>query len=293
VPVLMGYCDSEPVLLAGAVSERAGIPFVTPGATSPLLPGQVGPGLFLACFGDNTQAAAGAEYMLEQLAARTAWLVVDEATTYTVLLGRYFRAAYEHGGGRILAASRYRSGDPGLSAQLAQLAAAGARPDAVYLAALPDDVGRLVAALRKGGIDQPIVGGDGYDTPQLTRIGGAAADNVHYATHVFMSKTGRPEIARFYRAYQAAYRRSPHNAFAALGYDTVGLIADAIGRAGSAEPAAIQGALAATKDYPALTGSITYPPGQRIPDKPVAIVRIEHGQPALAAEIRPSWTPAP
>jgi hypothetical protein len=60
-----------------------------------------------------------------------------------------------------------------------------------------------------------------------------------------------------------------------------------------AAPAAIRDALAAAKDYPALTGSITYPPGRRIPDKPVSIVRIERGRPLLATEIRPCWTPAP
>jgi branched-chain amino acid transport system substrate-binding protein len=89
-------------------------------------------------------------------------------------------------------------------------------------------------------------------------VGGKAANDVYYSTHAFMAPTGSTDaIAKFYADYKAAYGTEPENAFAALGYDTLGLIADAIKRAGSEDPAKIRDALAATKGYPGITGSIT------------------------------------
>jgi len=69
---IVAYTDSDSVLTLGPLAQQAGIPFVTPGATSPQLPTQIGDGLFLACFGDNVQAAAGAEFLRNNLAAKTA-----------------------------------------------------------------------------------------------------------------------------------------------------------------------------------------------------------------------------
>ena len=62
--------------------------FLTSGATSPLVPLQFPLYYFMTCFGDNTQAAAGAEYAYRTLEAKTAWLLFDDSTDYTVLLAR-------------------------------------------------------------------------------------------------------------------------------------------------------------------------------------------------------------
>jgi branched-chain amino acid transport system substrate-binding protein len=94
-------------------------------------------------------------------------------------------------------------------------------------------------------------------------------------------------VANFVKAYTAAIGRGPENAFAALGYDMMNVIADAIKRAGSADPKAIRDALAQTKDFPAVTGTITYPEGQRKPSKAVTIIQVQKGKYSFAAEITP------
>ena len=132
----------------------------------------------------------------------------------------------------------------------------------LYVAAMPDDIGLVVKQMRQAGVTQPIVGGDGYDTPLLLQVGGEAANDVYYSTHAYMARTSTPAIQKFYKDYQAAYGTPPENAFAALGYDTVGLIADAIKRAGSEDPPRIRDALAATQGYPGVTGTISYPAGR-------------------------------
>ncbi len=108
-----------------------------------------------------------------------------------------------------------------------------------------------------------------------------------------MATDSTPAIQKFYNDYKAAYGTDPENAFAALGYDTVGLIADAIKRAGSEDPAKIRDALAATKGYPGITGSITYPADSRVPQKTVTMIGVKDQKLMLAAEVTPSLIPAP
>ena len=293
VPVALGFTDSDAALALGPIFQTAGVPFVTPGATSPKLPDQIGSVMFLACFGDNVQAAAGAEFVLGKLAGKTVYLLRDNSTEYTTLLAKYFKEAYSHGGGTIVLEDDYKAGDKSFTAQITKLKALPTKPDVFYVSAQPDDIGLVVKQMRQAGLTQPIVGGDGYDTPLLLSVGGKAANNVYFSTHAYMAEDSTPAIVAFFHAYKAAYNTPPENAFAALGYDTVGLIADAITRAGSVDPAKIRDALAATQGYKGITGSISYPPGSRVPQKTVSIIGVKNDKLFLAAEVTPAWIAKP
>ena len=294
VPVAMGFTDSDSALALGPIFQAAGVPFVTPGATSPKLPDQVGSNMFLACFGDNVQAAAGAEFVLSKLNGKKVYLLRDNSAEYTTLLAKYFEEALTNGGGKIVARDDYKSGDTSFTAQITKLKALSEKPDVLFVSAMPDDIGLVVKQMRQAGVTQPIVGGDGYDTPLLLSVGGKGANGVYYSTHAYMATNGStPAIEKFYTDYKATYGTEPENAFAALGYDTVGLIADAIKRAGSDDPAKIREALAAAKDYPGITGSISYPADSRVPQKTVTMIGVKDDKLTLAAEITPKWIPAP
>jgi branched-chain amino acid transport system substrate-binding protein len=293
VPVAMGFTDSDSVLAAGPIFQQAGIPFVTPGATSPKLPDQIGNMIFLACFGDNVQAAAGADFVKSKLDGSKVFLLRDNSTEYTTLLAKYFGEAFTHDGGKIIGRDDYKSGDTSFTAQITKLKAMPTKPDVVYVSAMPDDIGLVVKQMRQAGVMEPIVGGDGYDTPLLLSVGGDAANKVYYSTHAYMAKDSTPAIQKFYADYKAAYGTEPENAFAALGYDTVGLIADAIKRAGSEDPKAIRDALAATSGYAGVTGTISYPKGVRVPSKTVAMIGVKDKKLFLAEEVNPTYIPAP
>ncbi len=94
------------MLAAGPIIQAAGIPFITAGATSPLLPDQVGDLFFMACFGDNVQAAAAAEYAYANF-GDTAYLLTDEGVEYTTLLASYFKSRFEELGGTIVLEDTY------------------------------------------------------------------------------------------------------------------------------------------------------------------------------------------
>jgi branched-chain amino acid transport system substrate-binding protein len=294
VVAMLGFSDSDMVMAAAPTAAKAGIVFVSSGATSPKLPEQVPDYLYLACFGDNVQAAAGAEYAVSSLKVKTAYLLIDKGMEYTLLLGKYFKDRFTELGGKVILEDNYQTGDKDYSAQITKLRGLKAQPDMLYISAGPDDIGTIVKQFRDAGVKKPIMGGDGYDTPLLVQVAGAGAEGVYFTTHSLMDASlGTDAVKAFITAYQAEYKTPPENAFAGLGYDTVKLLVDAIKRAGSADPKAIREALNATKDLPGVTGAITFQPGSRIPQKGVTVILVKDGKFTLAQEVVPQKVPAP
>ena len=288
VSIVGGINDSTFALAAGPIFQDAGIPFVIAGATLPDLPEQIGDTAFLVPFGDNIQGYAGAEFAFNDLAAKTVYILYDTAYDYSVALQGFFAERWSNiaGAESILLTDTYKSGDKDFSAQIARLQALETQPDVLYIAAVPDDVGNLVQQIRGAGIMQPIVGGDGWDTNLLIEVGGEAAENTYFTTHVSLSNNAE-SVSNFVTAYTEKYGNAPENAFAALGYDTMGLIADAITRAGSTDGAAVKAALAATNGFSGVTGTVTYAEGSRVPNKSVTVIKVEGGQFTFAKEVTP------
>jgi len=291
---ITGLNDTEMALAAAPVAEKGRMVFLTSGATSPKVPLQFPRFYFMACFGDNTQAAAGAEYAFGALGLKTAWLLFDDTTDFTVLLAGYFKERYTALGGQILGQDTYAGGAPNFSQQIARILALASPPDMLYVSAGPDDIGRLVKQMREAGLHQPIFGGDGYDTPLLLETAGTAAHDTYFTTHVFLDPSQAPTLVQqFIADYEAEYGVPPETAFAALAYDSVMLVASAIERANSAKQKDIAGALELTEHFPGVSGSISFAPGVHIPEKEVTIVHIVGNQRTLAAVIQPQEVPPP
>jgi len=284
---LIGLSDTDMVLAAAPVAARNKRVFLTSGATSPMLPQQVPDYLYLACFGDNVQAAAGAEWAVKTLKARTAVVLYRQSSSYAKLLHGYFRARFKQLRGRVLAVRPYTIDT--LTTAVKGLPQAGL----VYLAAQPEEVPAALAAIRSAGIKAPILGGDGLDIgeawKQITR-----ADDVYFTTHAYLGADNPDARVQAFRAqYARAYPGKEPDAFTALGYDTARLLMAAIATAKSTESQAVRRALAATHDFAGVTGTISFGNGSRIPAKSVSIIAVSQGRQALAASVLPEKTPAP
>ncbi|HMQ52803.1 MAG TPA: ABC transporter substrate-binding protein [Anaerolineae bacterium] len=286
VVAIGGLNDSTFALAAGPIAQEAGVPFVTAGATLPTLPEQVGDYFFMVPFGDDTQAYAIADYAVDELEGKTAYMLVDQAYDFTTALASFFKERWEARGGEIVLEDIYQSGDTDFSAQIARVKELDPQPDVLFISAVPNEAGITTLQFREAGLNQPILSGDGFDTPLIGEVAGDLATDVYYSTHASLDNPD-PKVANFVSAYEAAYGNPPENAFAALGYDMMNLIADAIERAGADDPAAIRDALAGTQDFQAVTGTITYPEGQRKPAKSVTIIQVQNGAYSFAAEITP------
>jgi branched-chain amino acid transport system substrate-binding protein len=286
---LIGLSDTDMVLAAAKVAAERRLVFLTSGATSPLLPEQVPEYLFLACFGDNVQAAAGAEWAYDTLKARTVAVLFREDSTYTGLLHGYFETRFKELGAKVLAVESYRLDPSDISAKVAKLPAT----DLIYLAALPDGVALVVPALRNAGIETPIIGGDGLDIGEAWK-GIDAATKVYFTTHAYLGADNpAPAVKEFRAAFARAYPGKEPDAFAALGYDAARLLMAAIESALSTEPQAVREGLTRTKDFPGVTGNITFAAENRVPLKSVTIMQVDSSRQKFEAEILPKNVPSP
>jgi branched-chain amino acid transport system substrate-binding protein len=128
VPLMVGYTDTDSVLASGPTFQSAKIPFITVGATSPKIPSQVGDMMFLACFGDNVQAAVGAEFSFSKF-GKNAYFLWDKGVEYTTLLGQYFKSRFTELGGTIALEDSYDDAATDFSAQITKLKALSPAPD--------------------------------------------------------------------------------------------------------------------------------------------------------------------
>jgi len=286
VSALLGLSDTDMVLAAAPIAAKRGRLFVTSGASSPRLPAVVPHFLFLACFGDNVQAAAGAEWAYQKRGARTAVVLFNASMSYTQLLHGYFERRFQQLGGTVALARGYAP--RALAAAIENLPPA----NLIYLAAGPDDAVALSYLLRRSGVTTPILGGDAFDSAGLWEKHPEVGD-VYFTTHAYLGPDNPdPVVAAFRTAYAEAYPGETADAFAALGYDTVNLILAAVAQAGSASPAKVLAALPQVTLH-GVTGTISYPDGSAIPKKSVAIVAIDGGRTRFVGSFTPVEIPPP
>ena len=286
VSALLGLSDTDMVLAAAPIAAKRSRLFVTSGASSPRLPAVVPRYLFLACFGDNVQAAAGAEWAYKESGARTAVVLFNASMSYTQLLHGYFERRFQQLGGTVALARGYAP--RALDAAVADLPPA----DLIYLAAGPGDAVALSYLLRRSGVATPILGGDAFDSAGLWEKHPEIGD-VYFTTHAYLGPDNPdPAVAAFREAYAEAYPGETADAFAALGYDTVNLILAAVAQAGSASPAKVLAALPHVTLH-GVTGTLSYPDGSRIPKKSVAIVAIDNGRTRFVGSFMPAEIPPP
>lgn len=274
----IGQSDTTFVMAGAPLFQEKGIPFVTSGATHPKLPEWVGDYMFMTPFGDDDQSYAIADYAYDTLGYRKVVVWTDNSMDFTKALSTFFTERFKARGGEVVANDSFMMGDTDFSAQVARLAAVDPAPDAVFISAIPSEAGISVRQIREAGLKLPVLSGDGFDTPLVASVPGPEmANDIYFSTHTYLADD-RPEVKKFIDDYTAEYGRAPENAFAPLGYDAMNLVADAIRRANSAEPAKIRDALAATRDFPAVTGAIGYTRKSMVPPKPVSIVSVKGGE---------------
>lgn len=287
----VGFGDTSFVIIAAPAFQMAGIPFVTSGATFTTLPRIIGNKIFMAAYGDDSQAKAMAAFAVKTFKptgrAVNVAILADTTMAFTRELSMYFKSSFTSMGGKISLEDQFVSGDTDFSSQIAKLKAVSPAADAIFVSASPEDAPLLVKQIRASGVDIPILSGDGFDCNISEAIkDDKIATNIYFTTRDYMGEN-RPEVSAFIAAYEKEYGHKPENAFAALGFDAMNMIADSIGRAGSTEKDKVADALAHTTGFKGVTGEISYRTPLSPPAKPIEIVEIKDGKYGKAA----LWTP--
>lgn len=281
VIALIGECASARTLEAAPIAQAADLPLLTPASTNPRVTA-VGDCIFRMCFADPFQGEVLANYAWKPLGLRRAALLIDPGAPYSVGLAEVFARTFTALGGQIVASQKYSGGDKDLRAQLTTIRTA--RPDAIFLPGYYVEAGLAAQQARELGLHATLLGGDGFEAPQLIEIGGAALNGTYYSTH-YSAESTNPASRRFVAAYQARHGSTPVG-LAALTYDSIRLIADAVARAGTTEHGALKKALAATRDFAGVTGRTTFD-ARRDAVKDAAIITVRDGRCVFVDTIRP------
>lgn len=274
VAVIGSTTSAVSLALAEAAAAR-GLPMIAPIATSAAVPA-VGERVFAIALGDTAQGRAAAAFAHDVLRAQRQVVVVDEQSSYSLALARGFAERADLVSS--LAALVPLSG----GAAPAVNAVAAARADVVFAPTYYADAPALVAGLRAAGVTAPVVGGDGWDSDQLVADGGAALDGCYHLGH-FALDDPAPAVRAFVADYQRAHGVPP-DALAALGFDAVGVLHDALARAPGATGAELAAALAATRGFPGVAGDLGFD-ADRQARKSAVVMAITGGQRRFARRI--------
>src|SRR5947209_6289317 len=180
VHALVGEIVSSRSLAAARIAQGERVPMLTPSSTSPEVTTQ-GDFIFRSCYTDPFQGAALARFAFDNLNARRAAVLFDGGQRYSIELARFIRDEFARRGGEVVAAQEYNEGARDFSAQLAE--AAAARPDVLFVPGYYLEVGLIAQQARRAGIDVPLVGGDGWDSPRLYEIGGQSLAGDFFSSH--------------------------------------------------------------------------------------------------------------
>lgn len=258
VVALIGPVTSTNTLAAVPVAQQHGIPLLTPTGTNQKITvnddGSTNEWIFRNCFIDPFQGQVGAQFATKTLKAKNAAIFVEKNSDYAKGLAEVFEKVFTDNGGTIVAKEGFVTEDKDFRATLTKIIAT--KPDVLYVPSYYEQDGLIAKQARELGYTNPIVGADGWDSGKLLEIAGAEALQEVYFTNHYSAFSTDEKVAKFVNKYKENYGSVP-DALAALGYDGAYLIVDAIKRAGSTDPAKIKEALASTKGFVGVTGTIS------------------------------------
>ena len=275
VEYVIGSLTSGCTIALTNLAQNQKILQIAPAATATAVT-DAGNYIFRACFIDPFQGRVGGKFAFENLSAKKAAILYDIGNDYSVGLTENFESEFTKLGGSIVSKESYATGDKDFNAQLTKIKAAN--PDVVYLPDYYGTVALIAKQLRAQGINTPIVGADGWDG--LTENAGDEVLNGYYSNHYAEDSTS-PAVQKFVKAFQKKYNKAP-NSFAALGYDSVYMLKDAMLKAGTTKDSEkIRAAYESTNgDY--VTGHITFD-AKRNPVKSAVMIKLVKKDGKLAA----------
>ena len=281
VVVILGEITSGRTLEAAPIAQAAKIPLISPGATNVEVTAK-GNYIFRVCFIDDFQGTVMAKFARDTLQLKRVAILSSVSSAQSVGLAKYFRERFTSASTVIAAEQKYSEGEKDFRAQLTAIKAAGA--DGIFVPGYYAEAALICKQARDLGLTLPLLGVDGWESPDLLAIAGAAAEGCYLSTHV-SPESKAPVVVAFNERYQKRWGISA-NALSVLGYDATMLAIDAIRRAGSTDGAKIRDALAATQDYPAVTGAITFD-ANRNPTKNAVVLTVKNGKFTFVQDVSP------
>jgi len=273
VVAVLGEVASSRSLEAAPICQQNKIPMISPSSTNPDVT-KTGDYIFRVCFIDPFQGTVMANFATKTLHLKRVAVFTDVKSDYSKGLAKFFKERFKANGGQIVSELDYNGGDKDFKAQLTSIK--GADPDGVFVPGYYTECALISVQAKQLGLNVPLFGGDGWESSVLFEIGGKSVEGNYLSTHY------SPEVAsdvskKFVDNYRKRWNGKTPDALAACGYDSALVLADAIKRAGTTDGPKLRDAIAATKDFQAVTGKITINEN-RDATKSAVILKIEDGK---------------
>lgn len=252
VIAVLGEVASSISLAMAPLAQANKIPMVTPSSTNPRVT-QVGDFIFRVCFIDPFQGSVMATFASENLKAKKVAILQDIKSDYSTGLAEFFAKTFKEKGGQIVATESYAEKDIDFKAQLTSIRSKN--PEAIFVPGYYTEVALISRQAKELGLNVPLLGGDGWDSPKLFEIGGKSVEGSYMSNH-YSAEDQSENVQNFIKKFKAKYGVTP-DGLAAMGYDAALVLMDAMKRGAEITPQAIRDALAATKDFKGVTGVIT------------------------------------
>ncbi|GEK33674.1 ABC transporter substrate-binding protein [Kurthia sibirica] len=285
----IGSATSGNTLASVQIANKNKMPVIGPSATSPTVTvddktGKVNDYAFRTCFIDPFQGEIAANFAVDTLKAKKVAIFADSSSDYAKGLAKSFKETIEKKGGEVVEEAAYVAKDTDFKSTLTLLKSK--KPDFIYIPGYYEEVGLIVKQARDVGIDVPLMGGDGWDSPKMQQLAGGTALNNTYFTNHYSAEDPDDKIQKFVKAFKAKNDDKTPDAFNALGYDTVYWLKDAIERAGSTDGEKVQKALADTKDLTLVTGNFTLDENHH-PQKTATVLEYKDGTQVFNSKVNP------
>ena len=260
------------------------VPIISPSATDDGVlqddNGNVHPYAFRTSFTNSFQGGALAQFANENLNASKAVVFGDNSSDYAQGLTQTFQDAFV---GEIVAIENFTSDQTDFSATLTNIA--NMNFDVLYLPGYYEQAGPIVKQAREMGIDQPIIGPDGLGNTRMVDLAGTENMNDVYYTSHFVVESDNPAVQEFVQNYKDFTGNDP-DMFTGLAYDAVYITKEAIERAGSTDPVAVNAEIEKTENFAGITGTYSFDE-KHDPVKTVSIIKIQKGKPVDIFEVNP------
>lgn len=282
VSVIVGPDVSGASLAALQQATQYNVPLISPSATLDSFTvdsnDEVIDLAWRTAYPDSFQGKALANFAIEKFNAKTAAVLGDNSSDYAVGLVATFEETFP---GEVVAKENFTADETDFSAVLTNIT--NTDFDILFIPGYYEQAGPIIRQAREMGIDQPILGPDGFGNTQLYELAGTAnLNDVFYATQ-FSSLSEEELVKDFLANYEEKFGQ-PADMFAALAYDTMYVVKEAIERADSAAPSAINAELANTNNFAGVTGTFSFDELHN-PVKSVTIIEVQNGEDVGVIEV--------
>jgi len=281
---VIGHLNSGTTIPASSIYHDARLPQISPSATNPKYTRQGFDTTFRLVADDTQLGGTLGRYAIETLKGKTV-AVIDDRTAYGQGVADEFEKGVTSAGGTLVA--REFTNDKATDFNAILTSIKGKNPDVVFFGGMDAVAGPMLKQMKALGINAKFMGGDGICTAGLPALAGdgLADDMVYCAEAGGVDEAGKAAMDKFREDFKAKYGAEVQ-VYAPYVYDAVKLMADAMKRADSVDPAKYLPELAKTSGYQGVTGSISFDEKGDIKNGALTLMTYRGGQRSTLAVIR-------